>query len=195
MKRSFSLIEVMVSLSLFAVLLTSLFFFYNHMTRGKIELHKKAWPLLEERYCHQRLTKIFSTCDSPCFTTQERLSNLSAGSLVFTFDRGIADDPLLCGKVLGRLYHDPEKNRLCLGVWPLSQKEPAETYVLLTDVTSMQMSFYEPPSLDITYAGTHKQWTHDSLPAMIDVQLEHEGRNITFAFDLGRPIRYPMRHS
>ncbi len=199
MKRSFSLIEVMISLSLVSLLLTSLFFWYNHLTSGKRELQEKQWLLVEERYCHQRLNKIFSTCDRPLFTSDEQLPNLSRGSLVFTFDRGIADDPLLCGRVLARLYHDPEKNRLCLGLWPYSEKlqEPSETYILLTDVSSMEMSFYRPPSHDTPvrtpHAGSHHRWNDETLPAIIELQLAHQERHLTFAFDLRLPIRYPGR--
>jgi len=198
MKRAFSLIEMMISFALFTIVLTSLFCFYNHLTQSKIAIEEKKWPLLEERYCHQRLNKIFSTCDLPFFTSQERYPNLASGSLVFTFDRGIADDPLLCGRVLARLYQDPEKKRLCLGVWPFSEKvqEPAETYVLLTDVSSCKMQFYQPPSFDSEriYGGNQPEWTAESLPAIIELELTHHDRNITFAFDLGSPIRYPRGH-
>lgn len=194
MKRSFSLTEVLIALSLISILITALFVGYNHMTSSKLSFRKKEWTRLEQRYCHQRLDKILSSCEGPFFTSSERQAHLAAGSLVFTFDRGVAQEPELSGRVLGRLYFDPQAHCLMLGVWPLVPSDLSETYILLDSIQSCSMEFYQPPSFETPVqhptVGWHRSWDATHLPALCKIEIEREQKKHTFAFDLGSPIRY-----
>ncbi|MCH9611104.1 MAG: hypothetical protein S4CHLAM81_15220 [Chlamydiales bacterium] len=189
MKRSFSLLEVLLSFTLTLLLVGSLSFCYHRMATRRGQMEKGMWPKVEKRYCHQRLDKLFGSVGAPFFTSDQRLPNLSKGSLVFTFDRGIGQDPALSGEVVGRLYHDPQTKRLCLGVWPMEGQEPSETYILLSDVTKLSFRFYQPP-VDMEHSFWSDSWTSSHLPALMRIEGVHEGEPFIFAFDLGSAISY-----
>lgn len=199
MKRAFSLLETMISLALFSILLTSLFWWYHHFTVQKAKFHESKWPLLEERYAQQRLDKIFSQTSLPFFSTEY--------GFVFSFDRGLHENPLLANQVLARLYHNPKSKELCLGIWPNQDPlllEPSETFVLLEDVEKFDCEFYYPPPANRKIVDPKKVGTSSPLrgwnkcwetafwevPALIKLKLKRKGREVTFAFDLHCPIYY-----
>ncbi|NGX54868.1 MAG: hypothetical protein KR126chlam2_00488 [Chlamydiae bacterium] len=207
-RRYITLIEMLISLALLSFLLSSLFFWYHHLTIRHDTLAKKKWPLVEERYCDQRLQKLFShiKLQSPFFTTRD--------DLVFIFDNGPHPEPLLSHQVLGRLYYDERNNTLSLGVWPLPKEEsvtPSENLVLLDRVTSLSFSFYYPPQPSKKTVETEQvghpvpdegwqsiwQQAYTAFPAMLKLTVIREGKKederLVFAFELPgeQLISYP----
>jgi len=194
-RHPITLLEVMLSLGLLTMLLSTLFFWYSRLMVQKKELEHLKWPLMEERYAEQRLATILPKVKAPLLTTKE-------GSFVFLFDRGIYSNPLLSGTVLGRLYHDTRYNRLCLGVWPAPEKgeaplkAPSQTFILMDKVSKFSVKFY-PASFDrekpIQWQAT---WLAEeqALPSMIKLEVTREAtvgfksRPITYCFDLLHPI-------
>src|ERR1700733_15857780 len=144
-KRSISLIEVIVSLGLLSLLLSTLFFWYHSLSKQKETFNRLKWPLMEERYAHQRLQHILPKPELPIFTLHPD------GDLVFTFDRGLSVYPDLSGRVLARLYYDPTAYAICLGIWPCPAlhkqplESPSQTLVLLDGVTECSFHLYSPP--------------------------------------------------
>ncbi len=206
-RRYITLIEMLISLVLLSFLLSSLFFWYRHLTIRHDTLAKTKWPLIEERYCDQRLQKLFSQIQlqSPFFTTRD--------GLVFTFDNGPHPEPLLSHHVLGRLYHDERNNTLSLGVWPLPKEEsttPSENLVLLDHVTSVSFKLYYPPqpskkgvdTEEVGHPVPNEGWqsiwqqAYPVFPAMLKLIVIREGKKerLVFAFELpdrdGEPISY-----
>jgi Protein of unknown function (DUF1494)/Prokaryotic N-terminal methylation motif len=209
-KRSFSLIEMVISFALLSLLLTTLFFWYHSLSKRREEVGRLRAPLMEERYTHQRLQWVIPKAESPFFIGED-------GSLVFLFDRGPCPLPDLSGKVLAKLYHDPSLRTLCLSIWPKPTQDnlrqlPMQTVVLLDGIASCSFEFYSPPdpfqlpvdpdavgSLEPT-AGWQNQWraAYQSLPAFVklilvrDSQQGLEERSIEFLFDLPVPLIYPQ---
>ena len=150
-RRSFfTLIEMMVSLTLLALLLSTLFLWYRHLTLGKGERVKQEWKYKEESYLDLQLSKILPKANlKPCFfTTMSDQNVVNGNSLVFTFDNGAQEEKELSGTVLGRLFLDCKSKTLCLGIWPAPEtreKTPCRTRVLLNDVRSVSFNFYYPP--------------------------------------------------
>ena len=208
-KRPFSLIEVTISLGLLALLLSTLLFWHRSLSRDKEKFTKLKWPLMEERYAGQRLQHILPKAELPFFK-----SDLSE-SLVFIFDRGPFEDPLLSGKVLGRLYHDAATHALCLGIWPYPNKEetrhhPSQTLVLLNRISSCKFEFYNPPDplkkivdpevvgLSNPNEGWQDLWKGDynKLPALIKLTVTRDLQDelkepFVYCFELPVPIIFP----
>ncbi len=200
-KRSITLIEVLISLTLLALLLSTLFVWYNQMTRQKTALDKLKRPYLEERFAWQRLERILPQARAP-FLGRESF-------LVFRFDRGVAIDPKLSHTILGKLYHDPSRRTLCLGIWPDFENgeavfNPSLTLTLLDQVDDFHMEFYSPPDpfkkpVDPEQVGKPRpqegwqsEWRYDKLPAFVHMLFQHDGKQRELYFDLNQPIIYPL---
>lgn len=208
-KRSISLIEIVISLGLLSILLTTLFFWYGTLNKQKEEFNTLKWPLMEERYAHQRLHSILSKAETPFFTTSQE------GDLVFIFDRGPAVNPQLSGQVLARLYYDAAHQTLCLGIWPYPKDNdpittPCKTTILLDRVSKCTFQFYSPPdpfkkTVDPEEVGRSRPkegWNggwkteYNSLPAFIKIHIKRnqskgvKDRSFDYLFDLPIPVVY-----
>lgn len=201
-RRALTLIELLLSLSFCALLTTSLFFWYRHLSQKKYELAQLTLPYKEEQCAYQRLCRVFAKVELPFFTEE---------GVVFRFDRGIANHPRLSDRVLGKLYYDAPTQTLCLGIWPdLTQTEdpfsPSETLLLLDQVESCLFSLYSPPppfALPVDpegvgqpkpLSGWQEVWLSDyeTLPALIKIEAIHRGKPWEIFFDLNQPILYPL---
>jgi len=199
-RYSLSLIEVLISLSLITLLVGSLSFWYRSVTANNAKLEQKTWGLKEERWVDLRLSNILPAIKSHLTSTGE-------GEIAFLFDRGVWNDPLLSGTILGKLYHDTQRNALCLGIWPHPKqgKIPSETLTLLEDVTSVTFDFYSPPDpfrlkVDPEKVGKSRpaeKWqsswdlAYEELPAMIQITFTHNEHTCRFVYELPYPICYP----
>lgn len=132
MKRAFTLIEVMIGLSLSAVLLAFLFQFYTTLSKSHLELAKSKEEVLSAQRVQLRLDQVFGAVSQSFYTEK--------GALIFNFDNGIDPDPHFCGPVTGMLYLD-EKEQLSLVTWS-HLKEPRKE-ILVPKVTSYRLSFFD----------------------------------------------------
>ena len=208
-KRAFSLVETLVSLGLVALLLSSLAYWYRSITTQKITFNNLKGPLMEERYAHQRLQRIFPTIENPFFAS-------ASDNLVFIFDRGTYVEPKLSGKVLGKLYFDPYIKSLCLSIWPFPEAEkqeraPSQNFVLLDGVSACSFAFYFPPDLlkkpvdpetvglPRPREGWQEIWlsSYKTIPALVKIHITRcenkgiEDHTIEYLFDLPIGILYP----
>lgn len=199
-KRSFSLIELLVSLGLMTLLITALFSWHRHTTKAQGEIEKLKEPLLERRYVWQRLEQMLPHAQTPFFTDE---------GLVFRFDRGVSNTPELSGTVLAKLYHDEQAQALCIGIWPDPQKEltrsPSQTLVLMENIDKLSFDFFAPPKPkplkvdpkevgDTTPdEGWHTHWlaSYNTTPALIEMHLSRDGDTHTLYFDLDHAIVHP----
>src|ERR1700722_7152004 len=116
-KGSFTLLEVLLSLSLFAIVFSSLLFWYStlHIQKNKEAVQLKKTHL--EKNLHRHLSRILPKADGKVFYTTHNETQGTVGTgLVFTFDHGPCREPLLSDVVLGRLYVDQATHTLCLGI-------------------------------------------------------------------------------
>lgn len=162
-----TLIEMLIGISLTAVLLTLLAGFYHQLGY----LDKKSEQLQQEnfqmRYLESRLAAIIPKilpeykisgrkCSHFYFFSSGDLGGLLASgsqSLVFIYDSGVSLEKYRPPCSLGRLFLDP-KGRFCLASWPLlkdwNSSMPAATKkeVLLEGVESLKFKFFAPPPRD-----------------------------------------------
>lgn len=150
-KHPITLIEILISLGLLALLLQTLFFWYHNAATSNQILKEQRWPVLEERFAEQRLHSILSKTnfDTYFFSLNDGPESIEGRNLVFTFDNGPQPHPKLSNTVLGRLYVDRTKHALCLGIWPHPKEKaqnPSQTLILLENVHDLNFQFYYPPN-------------------------------------------------
>lgn len=206
-KRCFSLIEVLVSLGLISLLLSTLFFWYHALSKQKEEARQLKAPLREERYAQQRLRSLWQKVKLPFFSSET--------GCVFFFDQGATAFPELSGTVLGRLYYDQENHRLCLGIWPAPDKDacrssPSCALVLLDRVTECTFCYYHPPDPfkqpvnpeEVGHVRPQEGWqdrweaAYKTFPALVSVHITRERyhgldpQKLEYCFDLPVKILY-----
>ena len=145
-KRSLTLLEVMIAMSLAAVLLGFLFQLFFRLSQANIVLEKGKERLLSRQAMHQRLSIAMSKTvkaeksDEPSlFTLRESIDGSTA--LAWKVAQPIDRDPAFSGNQMHLLYcHKPQG--LCLSTWSRDQTERRDE-VLLGGVESIALQFFE----------------------------------------------------
>lgn len=204
-RRSFTLVETMICLTLLSLLLGSLFFWYQHLSIQKSQLHAVKWPILEERFAQQRLDTILRTIQKELFFAPEK------DQMFFLFQRGSHPEPLLAGKVLGCLFYDENNRSIYLRIWPNPVEgdvleEPTQVLKILDRIDHAEFKFYQPEDRfklavapgevgkEKPVAGWQLFWKKEyaTLPALIKIELLRNGHKVEYLFDLDQPILYPF---
>lgn len=157
-KRLFTLLEVLIALSLTMLIMTTLLSSYLGAIRSALYWQQKQEELFQDQFFQHRLQEVFTSLiekkkgNSFFFT----IDNAGTPSLVFSYDNGLIFDYNLSGDVLGRLYLDPV-GRLLLITWPKkdlwseSLPPPFHLEVLMTNVKAFSIDFFnvskDPQSL------------------------------------------------
>lgn len=186
-KRPFTLLEVLLSLSLVSFLL---FFFFGHL-KTSVKLKNKisqAQSIAYKRaYIQQRLSDLFSKIEPAIHDMKDSGEMIfysektdSLTTLNFVFDGGVDKDIDFCGPLKAKLYLSAN-SALVLDIFPLhepSSKKREET--LMEHVQSLTIEFYAMPkphdkdTTNILLAYEKKtQWmaTNDNLPAIVRVNI------------------------
>ena len=125
-KRHFTLLEMLISMVLTALILSTLTYFYRQVDLISREIDRAQEQSFALRYVESRLAKTLPRInaegnrENPSFLfTGEEIPLFKPGTenLVFTFDHCVHLDKEFSNIVLGRLYVTPT-GLLCLGLWP-----------------------------------------------------------------------------
>ncbi|MCB1084706.1 MAG: type II secretion system protein [Chlamydiia bacterium] len=166
-KYSFTLLEVVMGLSLIALILgfvmTSLF--QQSYLKKNLSLAEEV--VIARAFCQQRLDKLFATISSdpdisstPLFTHQEK----RFPTLNFTFNNGIDPNPDLSGEVHAKLVLEEDALKLII--------EEVRTHILRNGVKGVTYEF-----LDIgEEVSVHKEWDESvkHSPAYLKITLKRE---------------------
>ena len=202
-RRTFTLIETLISLGLFVLLLSFLFFFYGTFYRDRVNYQKMKGPVYERAYMESRMQFLFAHMREPFFLAEDK-------SLVFLLDRGVWKEPLLSGVVLAKIYHDPLQKTLCLVLYPKPEKqkplrEPSQHICLLDNIEDVSFNFYYPPSAlpkvvdpekivkKTPKAGWQESWASEyaTHPAFVKMTWKKNQKIEVSYFELEMPILYP----
>ena len=150
-KSSFLLVEVIISVALFAVLLTALFGLFYDYNLTTQTMKKKRNELEAHVLTQIRLQKILSRT---VFEKKYRpyfyldTSDPQRHALIFTFENEAMIDEDFSEIVLAKLYVD--KNALTLTLWPHKKDKTKEIptkvqkEILLQDVTELKIALFKP---------------------------------------------------
>ncbi len=196
-RRSFTLLEVVIALSLTSIALFFLFGYYHQLTVVSLEAEKIQERFSARQRLQTRLMQVFS--DFPTGDKQEGFlytDTTSEGlnlSLIFAFNHGIDSDPLLCGQVKAMLFLARDK-KLKLRILPLEGKTEEREEILIEQIDSIAFSFF-----DLRIDDWKSEWNKDAaaFPSMLKVILtEKTGdkkEDVSYAFFLPSsqlPVEY-----
>ena len=181
-KRYMTFIEILISLSLLALLVSSLLSFFiiiqNSHSKNKVLFSQVKELQHVDRSLYFVFDKInhFQGLNSPHSTNLFFSENKE---LFFTFDNGIDFHTYLDSKVLAHIFLD-EKGCLCLRI---CNKEDPSLYKeehLCCDVTDIQFSFFDKEK------GPVEQWDRNNiiLPLFVWLKIYKKGEEHSFAFEL-----------
>lgn len=125
-KRTFLLLEILVALSLMAILLSLLLSFMVQSVKVEARIEKARKVLIQRQNLQIRLQDIFTSLSpgsSGRFLYTQKFPKEEFVSLVASFDNGIDVDPAFSGDVIGRIYVDENKD-LCFACFPGEKQNP-----------------------------------------------------------------------
>ena len=132
MKRSFTLIEMMVALALTAILLTTLFQTLWEITTTKKSVQKLQHLSAERERLFFRLAPIFAKLAKPPKVSQD--------GIALSYDNGYDRDPKFRGRTTSLLYL--EDKTLKLATW--GEEEAVRREVLACNVSDLNLSQFFP---------------------------------------------------
>lgn len=191
-----TMLEVLIAISLLAVLLSALLGFYQQIEKFQQKITQQKQENFRYFYLQYRLgqvlPKILNNFPLDKDTKSHKLKKfylyssnrgnaIKNNSLVFVFDNGIDGNPLFSNRDIGRLYIDKDSN-LCLSVWPApievdSSNPPMRQEILLDKVSSLSFEFYLPPRPnkdDKPVDPQHEQYHGKWLPLEDLDKIEYE---------------------
>lgn len=160
-KRDFTLLELLIAMTLTALILMTLSFFYRSTIMIGYDLDKIKVRQFYLRYAENRLVDVipkilpkkgksneflFYSLDS----NDSDISKPGSRNLLFTFDNGVSLNKPFSNQVIGRLFLDPE-GRLILAYWPIpsrwesNEPIPVKKEILLEKVDNLTFEFFVPP--------------------------------------------------
>lgn len=110
--RAFTLLELLVSLFLGSLILSSLVALYVHTQRFETKLYVDSVKTLEQRYTYERLKtmiKSLEALDDKVWFLSDNID--SEPFLIFSYNNGIHPDPFSSGVILAYLYVQPHLNQ------------------------------------------------------------------------------------
>lgn len=196
LKKPFLLFEILIGLSLMAILLSLLFSFMVQSLRVEKKMEKARSAILERQNLQIRLQDLFTTispgAEHPALYTQ-LFPKEKKISLVTLFDNGIDPDPLFSGIVIGRIYLD-ELNNLCLVYWP---RDPFinrhwRKEILISDISDMSFQFLTTDeNVDLKNSLHIKAvWLNSwikgkkGIPSIVRMMIKQKETTLQFAFRL-----------
>lgn len=206
----FTLIEVLVAMTLISLLMTTLLFFYKEVVLIGKEGEGIVGETFKSRYIANRLADVVPKALSPSdplfaffsSPSPQGGSGIGEGCLIFAYHNGVSLNKALANEVLGRLTID-DKERLVLYSWPLkgddSSCDLVNKEVLMDNVSGLTFAFF----IGTAYSQEEKEkgikpsedlgcwrtlpWQKEFqlLPAMVKIIIERKQQDpLTFIFPL-----------
>lgn len=157
--RYMTLIELLISLFLGAILLSGLFGFYYKVNQEEIRLESERMEVESWQYVHQRLLNVMSklsknknsTQTVPATKEKTYFFTKDSSNLVFTHADRTTSLSDLSSNVLSRIYVDKKNHRLCMITWSLPEKNDPEEKArlqhhyetLMENVRDLSFNFYQ----------------------------------------------------
>lgn len=194
----FTLLEVLISLGLTLLIISSLLAAYLSIEKSSIWWKKEEDALFAERFFSHRLLEVFTHLEE--IDQNKTFFFTSGDALVFSYDNGASLDTSLSGKVMGRLFVDAEGN-LTLLTWPERETwkdlglPSVHREVLWKDIKGLRFAFFIlPNSKDEN--PSNAEWKEGSfskdqkeLPGAIKLILTtKEGQERTYYFPVPQTL-------
>ena len=217
-RRFMTLLEMLVAMTILAVVLTLVFGFYRELGLLNTQMEKTQQQSFHERYLELRLIYLFSHLvdektkkkKTPEFYFQSAPPEQGVSafpSLIFSYDNGARLDPAFSSYVLARLYVD-DKQRLCIATWPLpvsKENVPMQKEILMENITAIAFQFFSSqktpekastqpnnvdPKKETPPQGWQDTWraSYESMPAILKIVFKIQDPPNDFTFAMPLPV-------
>lgn len=207
-KRFFTLMELLIALSLAVMITGVLLYYYYQMSKVSVLSDQATVKAFRMRYLQDRLQDLSLRMIPPkdknsYFLVGNNLPSIfqsEGANLIFSYNNGVVFDQNLSNEVLGRLFVDP-KGKLILMTWPSRDKwephsiPPFHKEILAENVKRVDFDFFigsSDPREQSPYELSPGRWEHNwrrefkALPAMIrfKVTFGEQTKPVIFSFPL-----------
>ena len=206
-RRSFVLIEVVIAITLFALLMTVLFGIFSRYVSTDDALNKararyEKLVLANTKLQRAFLKSLHSIPDHHYFYLDD------ANNLVFTYDNDIENHEQYPAGVLAKLYID-DKNNLSLAIWQHTNEKQEQCPdrfrkdIILENVSSVEYTFFKAPmeqkvkntrtkteeAPDVPQGRWVETWPRNLKVAPTLVKITLQPDNNTFWFILPKEVK------
>ncbi|MFT4551651.1 MAG: type II secretory pathway component PulJ [Chlamydiales bacterium] len=211
--RNMTLIELLISLLLGAILLSGLFGFYYKVNQEDIRLERERANVESWQYTHQRLLNVMSkltkSTKSTNFNRKPPVSKENTffftednSNLIFTHAHRTTSLSGLSSNVLSRLYVDKKKHRLCLITWSLPEQnnQKKETQLqhhyetLMENVSELSFNFYHF-DYEKNQWSTPQLWNHKEIGIPEYIKFSITMINDSEKLELVCPLKHSTSHT
>jgi len=176
-KRSFSLMEVMVSLLFFGLIVGYCFYRISFSAKATKQIELANQSEEKKIYLTQRIAELLGHIEGKIHTETPQ-------KVVIDANFEVHPDPNFCGDVKASIYLE-EKN-LCLSVWNKGTDEKAgHKEILMRGSDNFSMTFY---SIEHGICETSHVWEKDALPNFLIINI---GEQIELPF-IVEPQQTPL---
>ncbi|HXF28228.1 MAG TPA: hypothetical protein VN457_00120 [Chlamydiales bacterium] len=210
-KRAFSLAELLIAFSLFALIVSCLFGLLHYNLRVSNQMKEIHATYEQTRRVELRLQELFTSLSCKpkkgryFFSHSKANKDSSPQLLVFSFHRKVAEMPLFSGFCLAKLYL--ENGGLFLAMWPnplteTSDPPPLQKEKLFEHVSAIKIEFWASPttkgSPDETIPTNRwvDRWLkeYETLPTLVRITLTtqlpgKEAHTVSFSFVIPNNIK------
>lgn len=188
MKKALTLLELLLSLSLFAIILAFFFTSFHLQQKKRVLVQATKENVLEKKYLQSRLEKFFSTVQNDALTIGEHwVFFVENSSLFFTFDNGIFTHPKLSSYVHAVIWLDKKEKILMCALTPLKDdfEDITYTFPLLDKVDDCAFSFFSSET-----CSWQSNWENtQELPAFLKIAFVREQKTDELLFDLKKSLQ------
>jgi hypothetical protein len=208
-RSSFTLIEVITTLGLFSMMAALLIGWFCSLQKLEFKIESERIESHMQLTSFRRINKLLESARQEefilFFTDYETYATPNSSPfLIFHFDHGVQEDPFFSGRLIGKLYHNPQKESLDFLFWPLptenhSFERIARNVTVIENVKRMDFSFYSSPDHSKPVnphevgntqprEGWQSEWkeSYEKLPALVKLKVDRTQKKKSFemTFDL-----------
>lgn len=151
-KRAFTLIEVIISMSLLTLVITFLFGYFTKISKIEMDIENVKKIVYEKSNFHLRLMNICSQLSSKdkenFFAKFEK--NFKTANLFFNFDNGIDPDPNYSDIIKAKIYVDKNSNLILEMFSKDTKTKQTRKEIIYTNVTSIEYKFLSYSDIQMT---------------------------------------------
>jgi hypothetical protein len=189
--QNFTLLEVMISLFIVAILLSVVFRFFFALNTSEKKMQTTKHYVLKKHHLRVKLNDVFSKIVYKSFS-KEPFFYTANNALNFKFDNGIDPDPNFSSNIEAKLYIDKQDN-LILKTMPLEQQKTYREEILMENVNSLSFEFlynlHPKSSSQKIFYDVVSKWDKkkETLPSSIRIKLKtQDDDNLTFTFFISK---------
>lgn len=186
-KRSLTLLEIAIAITLLGFLLTGLFNFFHQGLKQSMAAKELKQKILQLELFQQRLKNLFSNLEEDTEFLLEKHPDAIDLALIVSYHQPVDPEFEMCGTLQGMIFLNKNKE-VCLASW--SEKKKVRIEILLDHIDLFKCRLFDPQQGKWVEKWNEK---NEDGPGMIAFDLKRKEEEMPFVFFLpeSQPITYP----